>query len=77
MSERTVPSMDDPVPSGAPSANANGRGRVWGWVLLLLVIVGGVIAYQLHARSQAASKDNGSTSAVSVGVSTVEKKDVP
>jgi multidrug efflux system membrane fusion protein len=68
--------MENRVPTEAPSAG-NGRGRVWGWVLLLLVIVGGVIAYQLHARSQAASKDNGSTSALSVGVSTVEKKDVP
>ncbi|HXO88687.1 MAG TPA: MdtA/MuxA family multidrug efflux RND transporter periplasmic adaptor subunit [Candidatus Acidoferrales bacterium] len=77
MSERTVPSMENRVPTETPSANGNGRGRVWGWVLLLLVVVGGVIAYQLHARSQAASKDNGSTSALSVGVSTVEKKDVP
>src|ERR1700733_4224118 len=77
MSEPTAPSIDNRVPAEAPSANGNGRGRVWGWVLLVLVIVGGVIAYQLHARSQAASKDNGSTSALSVGVSTVEKKDVP
>src|SRR6202034_602115 len=77
MSEPTVPSMENRVPIETPSANGNGRSRVWGWVLLLLVIVGGVIAYQLHARSQAASKDNGSTSTLSVGVSTVEKKDVP
>jgi multidrug efflux system membrane fusion protein len=76
MSERTVPSMENRVPTETPSA-ANGPGRVWGWVVLLLVIVGGVIAYQLHARSQAASKDNGSSSALSVGVSTVERKDVP
>jgi multidrug efflux system membrane fusion protein len=46
-------------------------------VLALLVIVGGVIAYQLHARSQAASKDTGGTQQVSVGVATVEKKDMP
>src|SRR3984957_6629717 len=77
MSEPTVPSMEDGVVTETPSASVNGRGRVWGWVLLLLVIVGGVIAYQLHARSQAASKDTGSASALSVGVSTVEKKDVP
>jgi membrane fusion protein, multidrug efflux system len=77
MSEPTVSSMENRAPSETPSANGNGRGRVWGWVLLLLVIVGGVIAYQLHARSQAASKDSGSTSALSVGVSTVEKKNVP
>jgi membrane fusion protein, multidrug efflux system len=68
--------MENRVPTETPSA-ANGPGRVWGWVVLLLVIVGGVIAYQLHARSQAASKDNGSSSALSVGVSTVERKDVP
>jgi membrane fusion protein, multidrug efflux system len=77
MSEPTVPSVESGAPAGTPSANGHGPSRVWGWVLLLLVIVGGVIAYQLHARSQAASKDTGNSSAVSVGVSTVEKKDVP
>src|SRR6202046_833127 len=77
MSEPTVTGMENRVPTETPSANGNGRGRVWGWVLLVWVIVGGVIAHQLHARSRAASKDNGSTSALSVGVSTVEKKDVP
>jgi membrane fusion protein, multidrug efflux system len=77
MSEPMVPSVESGAPAGTPSANGHGPSRVWGWVLLLLVIVGGVIAYQLHARSQAASKDTGNTSAVSVGVSTVEKKDVP
>jgi multidrug efflux system membrane fusion protein len=77
MSEPTVTDSENRVPAETPGANGDGRGRVWGWVLLLLVIVGGVIAYQLHARSQAAAKDNGSSSALSVGVSTVEKKDVP
>jgi multidrug efflux system membrane fusion protein len=77
MSEPNVPGRENGVPTDTPSVNGNVRGRVWGWVLLLMVVVGGVIAYQLHARSQAASKDNGTTSALSVGVSTVEKKDVP
>jgi membrane fusion protein, multidrug efflux system len=77
MSEPNVPGRENGVPTDTPSVNGNVRGRVWGWVLLLMVVVGGVIAYQLHARSQAASKDNGTTSALSVGVSTVEKRDVP
>jgi membrane fusion protein, multidrug efflux system len=77
MSEPTALGVENRRSTQMPSANGNGRGRVWGWVLLMLVIVGGVIAYQLHARSQAASKDNGSTAALSVGVSTVEKKDMP
>ena len=53
------------------------RSRAWLWILLLLLIVGGVVAYQLHARSQAASKDNGNNQIPSVGVATVETRDVP
>jgi multidrug efflux system membrane fusion protein len=77
MSEEKTPSLESRVPAETPGANGGRRSHVWGWVLLLVVIVGGVIAYQLHARSQAASKDTGSTQTVSVGVATVEKKDMP
>ena len=76
MSEETTPNLESRVPPETPG-NGGRRSHVWGWVLLLLVIVGGVIAYQLHARSQAASKDTGGTQTVSVGVATVEKKDMP
>jgi membrane fusion protein, multidrug efflux system len=77
MSEPNMPSLEGRGTGEPPRENDARRSRVWGWVLALLVIVGGVIAYQLHARSQAASKDNGGTQAVSVGVATVEKKDMP
>jgi membrane fusion protein, multidrug efflux system len=77
MPEPNMPSLEGPATGEPPRANDAGRSRVWGWVLALLVIVVGVIAYQLHARSQAASKDTGGTQAVSVGVATVEKKDMP
>jgi membrane fusion protein, multidrug efflux system len=77
MPEPNMPSLDSRAPGEPPQANDARRSHVWGWVLLLLVIVGGVIAYQLHTRSQAASKDTGGTQAASVGVATVEKKDVP
>ena len=72
------PNMED---AGSPATGeprrSNGGRHVWVWVLILLALVAGVIAYQLHARSQAASKDNGSNQTVTVGVATVEKKDVP
>src|SRR5579863_8290874 len=77
MSEEKTPNLESRVPPETPAVNGGRRNHVWGWVLLLVVIVGGVIAYQLHARSQAASKDTGGTQAVSVGVATVEKKDMP
>ena len=77
MSEEKTPNLESRVPPETPAVNGGRRNHVWGWVLLLLVIVGGVIAYQLHARSQAASKDTGGAQTVSVGVATVEKKDMP
>jgi membrane fusion protein, multidrug efflux system len=77
MPESSRTEMDSHTPAGAPDANGGGRSRVWAWVLLVLVVVGGVIAYQLHARSQAASKDWANSSVISVGVATVEKRDMP
>jgi multidrug efflux system membrane fusion protein len=77
MPESNIPEMENRAPAGTPDANGGRRSRVWGWVLLVLVAVGGVIAYQLHARSQAASKDWANSSVVSVGVATVEKRDMP
>jgi membrane fusion protein, multidrug efflux system len=77
MPEPNVPSLESPVPGEPAGANSGRPSHMWAWVLLGVVIVGGVIAYQLHARSQAASKDTGGTQAVSVGVATVEKRDMP
>lgn len=77
MPEPTVSSLENAAPGQPTDPNNGRRSHVWGWVLLLVVIVGGVIAYQLHTRSQAASKDTGAKQAVSVGVATVEKRDMP
>ncbi len=71
-----MPSFESPAPGEAPRASGR-KSHVWGWVLLLVVIVSGVIAYQMHARSQAASKDTGGNQAITVGVATVEKRDMP
>jgi membrane fusion protein, multidrug efflux system len=62
----------DPRPADGVS-----KSHVWRWIVLLLVIAGGVIAYQLHARSQAASKDPTAPPPVSVGVTTVQQRDMP
>lgn len=77
MPESNIPELENRAPAGTPDVSDGRRSRVWGWVLLLVLAVGGVIAYQMHARSQAASKDSANSSVVSVGVATVEKKDMP
>jgi multidrug efflux system membrane fusion protein len=53
------------------------KGHAWRWVLLVLVIIGGIIAYQLYARSQAAAKGPTAPPPISVGVTAVQKRDVP
>jgi membrane fusion protein, multidrug efflux system len=58
-------------------ADSAKKRHVWGWVVLLLIIIGGVIAYQLHSHSQAASKDTGTPQPISVGVATVQQRDMP
>lgn len=60
-----------------PPASGEKKNHVWRWIMLLLVIAAAVIAYQLHARSQAASKDPTGPPPVSVGVNTVQQKDMP
>jgi len=48
------------------------------WIVLILLAVIAVVAYRLHASSEAASKNkDSSSSAISVGVTSVQKRDVP
>jgi multidrug efflux system membrane fusion protein len=77
MSGTNMANLEGRAPADPQRTNDEKKGHVWGWILLVLVIAGGVIAYQLHARSQAASKDSTATQPVSVGITTVEKKDMP
>jgi multidrug efflux system membrane fusion protein len=56
------------------------KGHRWVWIMLCVVLIAGLIAFnRARARSQAASGPQaGSTPpAISVGVTTVQKKDVP
>jgi membrane fusion protein, multidrug efflux system len=53
------------------------KSHAWRWILVVVVVIGAIIAYQMHSRSQAASKDSSNTQPVSVGVTTVQKKDMP
>jgi len=62
---------------GPPQQASGGRSHAWAWILLLVAIIGGVVAYQMYARSQAAAKDNANSQTLSVGVATVDKRDIP
>ncbi len=77
MSVTKLSNSEGRAPADAPRGNGEKKGRVWGWILLLVLIVGAIIAYQLHSRSQAASKDSSIPQPLSVGVTTVEQKDMP
>src|SRR5580658_2130338 len=57
--------------------NDTKKSHVGRWIMLILVIAGGIIAYQLYSRSQAAAKDPAAPQPISVGVTSVQKRDVP
>ncbi|MDR3720457.1 MAG: MdtA/MuxA family multidrug efflux RND transporter periplasmic adaptor subunit [Candidatus Acidoferrales bacterium] len=77
MSGSNISNLEGREPAAPPRANSGNKSHVGRWVLLLIVIIGAVIAYQMHSRSQAASKDSSATQPVSVGVTTVQKRDMP
>ncbi len=68
-----------PVPANPPPGGSSPKKHHYGtWIVLLLLIIVGIVAYRMHASSAAAakSKDTGSAT-VSVGVTSVQKRDVP
>lgn len=74
--ERSSPARQEGAgPGRQPSRHG------WVWLLILVVLVIGVIfAYRAHNQSQAASATaaaNAGTPAISVGIVTVQKRDVP
>src|SRR5271169_5193676 len=77
MSDSNMSNADSSRLVEAPRGNGGRKSRAWIWIILLLILVGGVIGYQLHAHSQAASKDPAGPPPVSVGVTTVQQKDMP
>jgi multidrug efflux system membrane fusion protein len=77
MSGSNISNLEGREPADPPRANSGNKSHVGRCVLLLIVIIGVVVAYQMHSRSQAASKDSSTTQPVSVGVTTVQKRDMP
>jgi len=47
------------------------------WIVLALLAAAAVVVYRLHLSSQAATKKDTGSSAIAVGVSSVQKRDVP
>jgi len=74
----TGPSEDETQPLQQPATQPgrSGSGR-WVWIVLILLVVVGGILYRIHSRVESASKDTGNNPAVSVGVTTAQKRDVP
>jgi len=63
--------------SPSPQLNAP-KHRRWFWVVVVLLIAGGIVLYRVHSSSEAASKSKDSSNqSVSVGVTTVQQRDVP
>ena len=60
----------------ATQPGRSGSGR-WVWIVLILLVVVGIILYRIHSRVESASKDTGNNAAISVGVTTTQKRDVP
>jgi multidrug efflux system membrane fusion protein len=53
------------------------KGHTWLWILVILLVVGGVTMYRMRSSSQLASRDASGDQPISVGVTTVEKRDMP
>jgi multidrug efflux system membrane fusion protein len=77
MASSETPSSKDRIPDGPDGGSATKKGHVGTWVVALLALVAGVVAYQLYSRSRAAAKDPAAPQPISVGVITVQKRDVP
>jgi multidrug efflux system membrane fusion protein len=64
-------------PPIVPQKQGNTASGRWVWVALIVLIVGGILWYRLRTRVESASKDANSSASFSVGVITVQKRDVP
>ena len=77
MSSSDVPKTGSQMPADPHRGNGAGKNHRWMWILVAVLVVGGVAAYQIHWRSESASKDSNSSQIVSVSVAPVEKRDMP
>jgi len=69
----TSPS-EQPRPAPTPGRP---RRRYGVWIVLAFLLVAALVVYRWHMSSQAASKKDTPSSAIAVGVSSVQKRDVP
>jgi len=60
-----------------PQTQDGRRRRRYGVWIVLAFLVAAAVVYRLHLSSQAATKKDTSSSAIAVGVSSVQKRDVP
>jgi len=84
MSEQDLPRKENRTSSTPPGLEAGPKkSRAWVWIVLLVLVVGGIAAYRMYSPSQPANAEQGQGPGrgmggpVSVGIVTVQKKDVP
>ena len=77
MSSIDGPHIEGNIAAGSTTGSGARKSRLGLWVFWLLVIVAGVVGYQLYARSRTAAKEPTATPPTSVGVTSVEKRDMP
>jgi membrane fusion protein, multidrug efflux system len=82
--ERTSESAYRPAKSNDTPENEPPKSRFWIWAILIVLIVGGVVAYRLYSPSQPAVAGGqggrgafGANLTVSVAASQVQRQDVP
>lgn len=66
-----------PPPSGLRQDGGTGGGHYGFWIVLILLVIAGFIFYRLRSSSEAASKKDSGNQNISVGVVTVQQRDVP
>jgi membrane fusion protein, multidrug efflux system len=67
-----------PAPGDSPEGQGKKKHHYWAWIVVVLLLILGVVAYRMHASSQAAVKSkDAAVPTVSVGVTAVRKRDVP
>ena len=76
MSASEVSSTVGKPPVDPPRGGEAGKGHFWLWIFVILLIVGGLAIYRMRSSSQLASKDSAGEP-ISVGVTTVQKRDMP